>query len=419
MTREDPIGKAGSMNFYTLNQPFGPTGEHQTLGGVLTEALEADRFASLWACVAYSVTSGTSRLFGPLREFRGKGCEVTIYLGARNGITSRQAVEHLLNTGASVFLCDTKGRSLFHPKVYLMRGAEHGLHTIGSSNLTVGGLYTHYEANSVFELDLRDEVDLEHMEEAEAWFDWVPTSVESCLGARVEDLAEYVEDRLLVDESRLVARLPSRPTRDGARDRGASGRVIIPAAPPPHPEALPVRPRKLRVGRAVKRGTTTKATPPQVPGGKRYFAMTLSEFDSSHRRGTPGTPEMSIPEAATDFFPPTALRGRKYPDAYFDVLLNSSAGSTATVEYRVWQRPPGSATGHADWRINVKHSTIDLTRPGGGDILLIERLSEEADTLYEVWVVQPSDTSYQSLLRRLNRQVSASGRAGTKNYGFF
>jgi hypothetical protein len=97
--------------------------------------------------------------------------------------------------------------------------------------------------------------------------------------------------------------------------------------------------------------------------------MTLSAHDTSKRTGMPGTPELSLPRDATGFFPPMALSGRQYPDAYFDVRLNSDQ-QASIVEYRMWKRPAGAAVGHADLRINIKHDTVDLTTPGGGDIIL-------------------------------------------------
>jgi hypothetical protein len=108
-----------------------------------------------------------------------------------------------------------------------------------------------------------------------------------------------------------------------------------------------------------------------------------------------------------------------YPDAYFDVVLNQASGQAEIVRYRIWQRPPGSGTGHADWRINVGHDTVDLTSVAGGDILLVERLPAGSEPPYEVWIVGAGDPRYNTLLARCNREVQAVGAAGTKRYGLF
>lgn len=52
----------------------------------------------------------------------------------------------------------TNDTPVYHPKIYLIRGAEKFLISIGSSNLTAGGLQDNIEVNVVFHADERDEV---------------------------------------------------------------------------------------------------------------------------------------------------------------------------------------------------------------------------------------------------------------------
>jgi hypothetical protein len=128
---------------------------------------------------------------------------------------------------------------------------------------------------------------------------------------------------------------------------------------------------------------------------------------------------MSLPEDIVQFFPQVSMQGRKYPDSYFDVLLNIPSGGGQVVSFRLWQRPPGSGTGHADWRINVKHETIDLTDPAGRDILLIEKLPPASNPPYQAWIVATTQPEYSALRARCTSQVQASSTAGTKHYGLF
>ena len=146
--------------------------------------------------------------------------------------------------------------------------------------------------------------------------------------------------------------------------------------------------------------------------------MTLSAHDASKRTGMPGTPELSLPQGATNFFPPMSMSGRQYPDAYFDVRLNSGQ-QASTVEYRIWERPAGSPTGHADLRINIKHDTVDLTTPGGNDIILFEVTPDGSGPAYDVWVIAATDPNYNALLARCTYSVAAQGAAAQKRYGFF
>jgi len=320
-------------------------------------------------------------------------------------------VEHLLSAGATVYGCDTKRSVLFHPKVYLLDGENKGWLAVGSSNLTREGLFRNYEASTIVKLDLTIQGDADYLASYDAWFASLPGAVEDCSQIQAADLPGLLADGRLIDEAVRpeIERIPAPMRRGGGR-----GAVVIPPAPPPHPEARPVA-RRPKQPAAVP----AQAPQPLTAGAARHFAMWLSAFDSSHRRGTPGTPEISLPDAVARFFPPVALSGRQYPDAYFDVLLNDPSGSSKIVGYRIWQRPPGARVGHADWRINIKHDTMDLTNPAGGDLILFERLPDGSQPPYEVWIVHPGDPTYAALLARCDRQVQAAGQAGLKRWGLF
>ena len=146
--------------------------------------------------------------------------------------------------------------------------------------------------------------------------------------------------------------------------------------------------------------------------------MILSAHDASKKTGMPGTPELSLPRPAQDFFPPMQLTRRQYPDAYFDVRLNDG-GQARTVNYRIWERPAGGGAGHADLRINIKHETVDLTTNGGGDIILFEASPNVDGPSYEVWIVKPADVNFNSLWGRCTHAVAAQGAGAAKRYGFF
>lgn len=389
----------------------------QTIGEALVGRLgQSGTYHTLRICVGFVNSSGTSRIFGPLRDFVVSGGSVEVCLGLTNGITSLQAVEHLLKTGASVWGFDAEGSVLFHPKVYLLEGDREAWAAVGSSNLTCNGLYRNFEANTLTDLDLTQGPDQAYLQGLASWLRGLRQHVGNSFRVEEHFLQRLVASGQLIDE-RAVQR-PQRqgtPIRHGpSTARGHAG-TWIPPAPPPYPglQGSRTRLRSRRRGRSRARvGVAATAA------GAQYFAMTLSAFDCSHRTDVPGTPEVSIPENVARFFPPVSLQGRQYPDEYFDVILNDPPRTARVVKYRLWQRPPGG-TGHADWRINVGHETIDLTSSGGGDILLFERLPRGSSPSYEAWIITTGDPSYNELRARCNRQVQATGRAGTKHYGLY
>jgi len=398
-----------------VNQPFGPAGTPQTLGELLTAEIRTLGYRSLEFRVAFATSSGTSRLFGPIREFVQRGGRAVVHVGLSNGVTSAQAAEQLLLAGASVFGFETGGSVLVHPKMYLLRGGGRVWVSIGSSNLTADGLYRNFEANTVTTCDPRTQADRAALRELTEALDFMDAIQGASRRITAPDLPHLIASNALLDETLvpLPQRVPSvlRTTRQA---RGEVVRIRVPAAPPPHPDLGTVR----RPARAAGAAPVTAPVVAQALQ-TRYFAMTLSEFDTSHRRGVRGTPEISLPEESVAFFPATQMQGRQYPDAYFDVLLNERRGSAKTVRYRIWQRPPGAAVGRADWRINVGHETIDQTRPAAGDILLFERLPDGSTPAYEVWIVQPGDPEHARLMARCTNTVQARGRGGVKTWGLF
>ncbi len=407
-------GRPLEATFYP--QPFDPQGSPQTLGKRLVTEILSGPYKDLKVLVAFASSSGTSRLYGPLRDFVAAGGQVEIHVGIANDFTSMQAVEHLLAAGTRVFAFDTGDTVTFHPKVYLLQGNGLAWASVGSSNLTAEGLYRNFEANTIIELDPSKEADADYLEELLSWFTALRGYPGNCFELKKADLPALVTTGLLIDE-RLKQR-PQRlvPRRDGrGRVKRRTPPIKVPSAPPPHPELAGSR------SRIARRSGVAKPTIFLAPAASQaqHFAMTLSAFDCSHRTGVPGTPEVALPEDIVGFFPRVSRQGRMYPDAYFDTILNKPNGPAEVVNVRIWRRPPGAGTGHADWRLNVGHKIVDLTAAAGGDILFFERLPAGSQPPYEVWVVGAGTPQHGALLARCTKQVQAAGTAGTKRYGLF
>jgi hypothetical protein len=339
-------------------------------------------------------------------------------LGVSNGVTSVQAVEQLLQVGASVVGCDT-GSVLYHPKLYILEGEDTAWVSIGSSNLTANGLYRNVESNLVLRFDLHED---DTTEVLSPWHTWIEQLVET-IGEEYlyekDVLIDLVESKTLINEEQGHEESSASSVGKTKGPKTSGKKLPLPPLPPPVPLTSSVLPEQLKKKpTSVKPAkTSTKTEVALAPSKYRFFAMTLSAFDCSHKTGTPGTPEVSIPEDAAQFFPPVAMRGRRYPDVYFSARVNAVT-DTPSQKYRLWQRPLGSATGHADWRINIGHGTMDLTSDGGGDLLLVERVDDE-EVPYEVWVVKPSESKYADILNKCEFQVTAKSAAGTKRYGLF
>ena len=107
--------------------------------------------------VAFANLAGVKLLEAQLKRHCAK---TTAFIGIRNDITSVQAAKHLLDQGVALYVVDTGSRRvIYHPKLYLVKGAMQAKLIIGSANLTPGGLNNNIEAGLIVECDMQDPAD--------------------------------------------------------------------------------------------------------------------------------------------------------------------------------------------------------------------------------------------------------------------
>lgn len=222
-------------------QPFGIDGNPATLGTYLIDEIGSGRYSDLLISVAFATSSGTSRVAGPIRDLVHNGGTARVICGIGNGVTSKQAIEHLLVAGAAVQGIDPGVGLLFHQKAIRLVGADHGVLIVGSNNLTRPGLFEHFEASVVFNLDPRDTDDnslLQQLDQHSALIaDRFPENLIEITAGQTDDL---VARSLLRDETIQPSSSPEAPdeTEPSASDEGTTEteptrlpRIRIPRAP--------------------------------------------------------------------------------------------------------------------------------------------------------------------------------------------
>ena len=144
---------------------------------------------------------------------------ITVFAGIRNEITSAQALRRLLEIGVSLYAVDTGSRSLlFHPKLYHVRAGEFAKLSVGSANLTLGGLNNNIEFGLFLELSLGEEKDAAFVEKLEASFE--------ALAAEHPDNVFVVTDEAtidsLLDAGRLIDETAAPPPRTATKAKAGS-----------------------------------------------------------------------------------------------------------------------------------------------------------------------------------------------------
>lgn len=112
--------------------------------------------------VAFATKGGVD-LIAP--ELKSVSDRVNAFVGVRNGITSKEGLLALFDTGVNLYCVDTGASKLiYHPKIYVARNETRATVIIGSANLTLGGLNNNIESSVVLNLDLTKNTDLEFFE---------------------------------------------------------------------------------------------------------------------------------------------------------------------------------------------------------------------------------------------------------------
>lgn len=376
------------------------------VGDVLNRSIAAADCKDFRFAVAYMRLSGLDRLGASIDALCNRGGHVAGAVGIDDGITSVEAVQSLSEISGDSTLFYTVSGFRFHPKIYIMSGEEQAVVVIGSANLSCDGLFRNVEFATALHFDFRSELDRGVYEFYDGFVRNLLNTANPNVQAISPELIEKVS-RLLKKESQIAEPGPALQSRHAKHGTGELGDLFppmkVPAAPPPFGAAPAIR----------KKDTEPAAPfPPAVATTAETFIMQLSAFDSHHRTGVKGTPEILIPHPAIPFFPALTQGGRQYPDAIFDVSLNIPSGRERH-EYRLWYYETRAVGTRIDeYRLRIDHDTVDLTAAEGGDLLVISKLPEGSDPAYEVTVVGKHEAPFSDLLSLC--QFEAQG----KKWGF-
>lgn len=372
------------------------------IGDVLNTAIADSNCRRFRFAVAYTRMSGWNRLAASIDSLLNRGGRISGATGVDNAITSIEALQFLRQISADSTVFYTTSGFIFHPKLYLMNGDSQAVALIGSANLTRDGLFRNIEVATAVHLDFNSSVDLEvynrYDEFINGLLDTTHPNVQDITDETLQALA--LADLIRSEENTqepgpgMLSRRAARARRQPTDLDQLFPPLHVPVAPPidriPVRQATPQRPIVI---------------PPSTVGAVGTFIMQLSSFDSSHRTGVPGTPEVLIPHAAISFFPPLSLSGRKYPDAIFDVALNTPTGRERHT-YRLWYYEERAVGTRIDeYRLRLDHDTIDLSSPVGGDLIVINRLPAGNDPVYEITMLPQSDPTFPAFLGLCTNQI--------------
>lgn len=167
----------------------------------------------------------------------------------------------LLELGVKVYAVDTASRStIFHPKVFLVKGKTGAEAIIGSANMTFSGLHNNIEAGAIFTLNLTKPEDKAFWDSTIGILDGLPTRFPAHVFKvkNRKSVQALFDDGRLIDEDVVDAPIITSSVRKGDRDKLAPMKLARHV--PPVRKRQAVKPKS-----AVALASTTTAAPTSAP----------------------------------------------------------------------------------------------------------------------------------------------------------
>lgn len=376
--------------FRVLNQP-----QDGAIGYILEETLanNANDFKNFYFLVAYAKRSGVGRLSPFLKKFRDSGGKITAVVGIDQKQTSFEALEELLLVSDDLFIFHNEIFSrTFHPKFYLFESpSNHAWISIGSSNLTGGGLYGNYEINSLHSFDLAtDESKAKFNSFMNTFNSYSNLANSCCKKVDLKFIQELLDEGYIFKEEQLRKNLVSQKRAEAK----------LPKKTLFGKESFPEPPSKVFTLKSYKGKGIRK-----IKSRNTGFWKKLSKFDVS-TTSAPG--QIIIPKGFIDSFPPMdepsiTSSGGEQSDIFLNVIFEDKNGKKFKVDNvrAIYYVPaPDHPRPNSELRFTFRNREI-FEMLSERDILEFKR-SEEPTVWFVVRQIDPSDSDYNKISRGRN-----------------
>jgi len=300
-------------------------GPSQSAFEEIRQAAQRHQGGRVRIAVAWARDEGVSWLFDAINR------RITVFdflIGINERGTTVEALLRILKHAGKLRVFYKHPAQTFHPKLYWFDDGMPEPHSatiiVGSSNLTLGGLVSNFEASLVLSMESGEisEADRQFLASLDTAWNQLVTSPYAHEVANDNDVRRLYDAGYLVFEHairRERRRTPRRekplrdlPTAPPARmARRLFERITIP---------FPIHREELGDAGEVQADPTGSAPLPE-----RFFVRTLTANDVAKLRGRPGTFEPDLGETARNLFP--AFWG--WPEMYSEV--------TRQLSRREWQ----------------------------------------------------------------------------------
>ena len=354
--------------------------------------------------VAFAKQAGVAALQDHVRRFLEDGQGVEAFVGIDALGTSREALSLLLELGVPTHVFHNPGHT-FHPKLYLLEGEEAAFAIIGSSNLTLGGLYINYELGTGLRLNLTVEADAA----THAHLKGVVDSLRGSINTR--DLTNELLEEL---SNRGLLGIEARPDEEAEAEAEASRRARQqPGAALFEQTPVPPPPRFTRPAPAQSQPAELQALLGLVTAAAQ-FVMVLGTRDAQTQRGF--SPDIFIPIAARNAEPAFWRWPESYvrhsPNGTYDerrvaILVRTEQGASLVRGVRNYFYHE-----RAEFRLNCSEL---VSQASAGDLLVLELPAEPIPDVDYIGSVVPQTSP---LFQVYSAIAANTVRKSTKRWGY-
>ena len=146
------------MDITLLGQGYEATSKY-SVGNQLIKFFSQKDFHTFIGITAFASQAGVNGIAKYIVPAKSHLNIITIVTGVDQNGTSKEALEALKKLDINTYVHYHPSRVIFHPKIYLLEGEEKSELIIGSSNLTVQGLFTNVETSLLISLNNSIEAD--------------------------------------------------------------------------------------------------------------------------------------------------------------------------------------------------------------------------------------------------------------------
>ncbi|WP_113923568.1 phospholipase D-like domain-containing protein [Cognataquiflexum aquatile] len=157
------------MKITLLGQGFEKESEF-SVGNQLIKFFSSEEYRAFTAISAFTSKAAINGLSQYILKAKTHLENITIITGVDQKGTTKEALEELLSLDILTFVFYQPSITIFHPKIYLFEGDKKSELIIGSSNLTLQGLFTNVEFSLLISLDNTIDSDKEIVKQLKEYF---------------------------------------------------------------------------------------------------------------------------------------------------------------------------------------------------------------------------------------------------------